>query len=139
MATSDPGRSPWRFIVIQILVLGGILIFFKLYLPRHERKLAAERVAQRELRITAFIKENVLENSDREVTVPLDGAIVKRHPQKLRAIASPDAVEAKLGVPNKSAVDFQGGQHLTWVGTSHKLEAAFNKGRLYCVTWEDVP
>ena len=139
MTTSDSGGAPWRFILIQVVILGGILLFFKFYLPHHERKLAAERVAQREQRIAEFIKENVVENSARQVSVPLDGTIVTRHPQKLRAIASPENIEAELGVPNTSTVDFQGGQHLTWVGTSHKVDAAFNKGRLYCVTWEDLP
>ena len=34
--------------------------------------------------------------------------------------------------------DFRGGQHLTWIGTRHKLAASFNKGRLYALTFTDL-
>ena len=68
---------------------------------------------------------------------PLDGAIVKRHPQRLRSTFSPQEAESTLGVPDATTTDFGGGQHLTWLGTTHKLEASFNAGRLYCLALED--
>ena len=138
MTTSDFGGASWRLIVIQVLVLSGLLIFFKFYLPHRERSLAATAVATREQKINSFFQDSVMEDSAREFTFPLDGATVKRHPQKLRTKYSPDEVESTLGIPNTSMVDFRGGQHLTWIGTSHKLEAAFTAGRLYCLTMEDL-
>jgi hypothetical protein len=138
MTTSDFGGASWRLIVIQVLVLSALLIFFKFYLPHRERNLAATAVATREQKINSFFQDSVMEDSAREFSVPLDGVIVKRHPQKLRTTYSPDEVESTLGIPNTSMVDFRGGQHLTWIGTSHKLEAAFTAGRLYCLTMEDL-
>jgi hypothetical protein len=34
--------------------------------------------------------------------------------------------------------DFRGGQHLTWIGPRHRLEASFDKGRLYALTLTDL-
>jgi hypothetical protein len=138
MTTSDFGGASWRLIVIQVLVLSGLLIFFKFYLPHRERNLAATAVTAREQKINSFFQDSVMEDSAREFSVPLDGAVVKRHPQKLRTTYTSDEVESVLGIPNTSMVDFRGGQHLTWIGTSHKLEAAFNAGRLYCLIMEDL-
>ena len=138
MTTSDFGGASWRLIVIQVLVLSGLLIFFKFYLPHRERNLAGTAVATREQKINSFFQDSVVEDSAREFSVPLDGAMVKRHPQKLRTTYSPDEVESTLGIPDTSMIDFRGGQHLTWIGTSHKLEAAFTAGRLYCLTMEDL-
>jgi hypothetical protein len=138
MMVSNFGRAPWRFIVIQFLVLTGLLAFIKFYLPHHARELAARDAATRELKINSFFQDSVVENSTREVSVPFDGAIVKRHPKRLRITFSAQDAESVLGVPNTNTTDFRGGQHLTWTGTSHKLEAAFDSGRLYCLIWRDL-
>ncbi len=138
MTHSESGNVPWRFILIQLLLLGGVLLFLKFYLPHHQRELEAQRLVQREQKITSFFQTSIVEDSSREISVPLDGAVVKRHPQRLRTTLSPEEVESELGVPNSTMTDFQNGQHLTWVGTTHRLEAAFDKGRLYCLTWEDL-
>lgn len=138
MTTSECGRAPWRLFLIQLLVLAAILISIKLYIPRHERSLAAQASVAREEKINALFHDSILEDTSREVSVPLDGAMVKRHPWRLRTTFSPREAESALGVPNTSAVDFRGGQHLTWIGTSHKVEAAFDAGRLFCLTWEDL-
>ncbi len=138
MTKSEFGGAPWRLILIQLLILSGLLIFFKLYLPRHARTVAAEASTAREQKITTFFHDAVTEDTEHEVTVPLDGAIVKRHPKRLRTTFSPDEAQTMLGVPNTSMVDFRGGQHLTWIGTSHKVEAAFDKGQLFCLTEEDL-
>ena len=138
MTHSDSGGAPWRLIIIQVLVLTGLLIFFKFYLPHHERNLAAQAAAAREDKIDAFFHGSVTEDTERDVTVPLNGVLVKRHPKRLRTTFSPDEAESLLGVPNTSAIDFRGGQHLTWLGTAHKVEAAFDAGRLFCLTLEDL-
>ena len=138
MRTSDFGRAPWRLFLIQILVLAAIVITIKLYLPRHERTLAAQASIAREQKINALFHDSIEEETSREVLVPLDGTMVKRHPWRLRTTFTSEAAESSLGVPNTCAVDFRGGQHLTWLGTSHKLEAAFDAGRLFCLTWEDL-
>ena len=138
MKDSDFGGAPWRIIIIQVLILSGLLIFFKFYLPNHERNLAAQADAAREQKITALFHDSVTEDAVNEIAVVFDGAIVKRHPKRLRTTFSPEEVQTILGVPNTSMVDFRGGQHLTWIGTAHKVEAAFDKGHLFCLTMEDL-
>jgi hypothetical protein len=123
--------------VTQILILTGIVAFYKLYLPLYTRDLAERAAAARERKINAFFQDAVVEDSAQEISVPLEGVIVKRHPQRLRAIFSPHEVESTLGAPNTTTTDFGGGQHLTWLGTAHKLTASFHLGRLYSLTLED--
>ncbi len=130
------GGAPWRVIVIQVLLLFGLFAFFKFYLPHHQRDLAARAAAAREQKIKAFFQDAV-EEDPQEISVPLDGAIVKRHPQRLRTTFSPQDAESALGIPDTTMTDFRGGQHLAWIGTAYKLEAAFDAGRLYCLTYED--
>ena len=137
MPSSSFGRAPWRIIVVQLLLLSGLVVFYKVYLPHHERELAGRAAATREEKINALFQDSVVEDSTHEISVPLEGAIVNRHPQRLRTIFPPQEAESTLGVPDATATDFRGGQHLTWVGTAHKLEASFNAGRLYCLTLED--
>lgn len=129
-------RVPWRMIVIQVLVLGGLVAFLKIYLPHRTRDMAQRAIAEREQKINALFHDSV-EDSTNEISVPLNSAIVKRHPQRLRRSFSPEDAESMLGAPDSSSVDFRGGQHLTWIGTAHKLEAAFNSGNLYCLALED--
>jgi hypothetical protein len=136
MPFSSFGRAPWRIIVIQILLLSGLVVFFKLFLPHHARQMAVHDAANREQKINALF-QNSVEDSTQEISVPLDGVIVKRHPQRLRIVFSPQDAESRLGVPDASTTDFRGGQHLTWVGTAHKLDASFNAGRLYGLALED--
>jgi hypothetical protein len=138
MRKSEFGGAPWRLIAIQLAILAGLLIFFKFYLPHHARMAAAQASAARERKITTFFNDAVAEDTGREVSVPLDGSVVKRHPKRLRTTFGPDEAQTMLGVPNTSMVDFRGGQHLTWIGTTHKVEAAFDKGHLFCLTQEDL-
>jgi hypothetical protein len=137
MAPSSLGRAPWRVIAIQLAILLGLLVLYKVYIPYHQRDLARRTTADRERRIGALFQDSVVEDSTREIAVPLDGAIMQRHPQKLRTVFSPAEVESSLGVPDISTTDFAGGQHLTWLGTAHKLQASFVAGRLYCLSLED--
>jgi hypothetical protein len=137
MPCFSSGRALWRVIVIQVLLLLGLAVFYKLYLPHRARDLADRAAATREQKINALFQDSVEEDSAHEISVPLDGAIVKRHPQRLRTTFSPGEADFALGVPDASTTDFSGGQHLTWLGTTHKLVASFNTGRLYCLALED--
>ncbi|MFZ0964447.1 MAG: hypothetical protein WAO35_26580 [Terriglobia bacterium] len=136
MPSSSFGRVPWHIMVIQLLILSGLVGFYKLYLPHRARELAGRAAAIREQRIDALVKDSVEEDSTHEISVPLAGAIVMRHPQKLRTTFSPQEAESALGVPDIATTDFRGGQHLTWLGSAHKLEASFNAGRLYALRLE---
>jgi len=111
--------------------------FYKLYLPHRARDLAGGTAATREQKINALFQGSVVEDSTHEISVPLEGTIVKRHPERLRTTFSPQEAESRLGVPYATTIDFSGGQHLTWLGSAHKLTASFNAGRLYCLTLED--
>lgn len=137
MAHSSFGRAPWRAILIQLLILSGLVVFYKLYLPYHVRDLAGRAAAAREQKIMALFQGSVVEDSTHEISVPQEGVVVKRHPQRLRTLFSPREAESTLGVPDATTTDFRGGQHFTWLGTTHKLEASFIAGRLYCLTFED--
>ena len=137
MPTTDLGGVPWRVFVIQLLIVTGLVVFLKLYLPHRARELVNRAAATREQRINALFQDSVVEDLTQEIPVPLNGAVVKRHPQRLRSTFSPAQAESILGVPDTTTADFRGGQHLTWVGTAHKLEASFEAGHLYCLTRED--
>jgi len=131
------GRAPWRVIGVQALILLGLVGFFKLYLPHRARVLAAHEAAAREQKILTLFQSLVVEDSAHEIPVPLDGTIVKRHPQSLRAAFSQQQAESSLGVPDRATTDFRGGHHLKWFGTAHTLEASFDAGHLYCLNLED--
>lgn len=137
MAFSNTGGAPWRVIVIQLLILSGLAVFFKFYLPHRTRAMEEAAVIVRENKINALFDDAVTKDSVHEITVPLEGALVKRHPQRLRLELSPGRAESILGVPDTITTDFGGGQHLTWIGTAHKLEASFNAGRIYCLKLEE--
>ena len=135
--SSDSGRVPWRIILIQLAILVGLAIFFRFYLPHRVHVQTTEAVTDREQKIEAFFQKTVVEDTEHEISVPLAGAIVKRHPQRLRTTLHVEEVESQLGAPDTSTTDFRSGQHLTWIGTAHKLEASFNLGRLYCLGHQD--
>jgi hypothetical protein len=59
------------------------------------------------------------------------------HPQSLRSTPDVADVQQTLGGPNTSSTDFAGGLHLGWIGTTHTLEAAFNRGELYALSFKN--
>lgn len=135
MTESPHSRAFWiRLVAIQVVIVAGVVTWIKVYVPRSERRKAASVAAEREKKIDAFFTSVVIEDA-REVKGP--GGKV-RHPQRLRWIPTASEVEQTLGAPGLSRPDFQGGQHLTWTGTAHQLEAAFDRGRLYSLRFEDV-
>ena len=137
MTYSSSGRVPWRIIVVQALILIGLVGFFKLYLPRRARAMAASAAVTREQKIMTLFQQSVVEDTTHEIPVPVEGSIVKRHPQSLRVALSQQDVENALGVPDVATTDFRGGQHLKWLGTTHVLEASFDAGHLYCLNLQD--
>ncbi|HTS70319.1 MAG TPA: hypothetical protein VMO17_15165 [Terriglobia bacterium] len=136
MLISIWGRRLSLFL-LQLVVVLGLIALYRWYVPYHAREKAAQAAAVREAKITAFFQDAVLEEPKREISVPLEGAIVKRHPWRLRTVFSPREATSALGPPDATTFDFRGGQHLTWIGTNHQLEASFEAGRVYCLSLED--
>ncbi len=134
---SSGGGAPWRVIGVQLVFIVGLIVFFTLYLPHRARVLAQRAVINREQKINDFFHKSVVVDSTLQISVPIDGEVVTRHPQKLIGSLSPQGVESQLGAPTISTTDFRGGEHLTWMGTTHKLVASFTNGSLYCLTLED--
>jgi hypothetical protein len=132
------GSVRWRVIVVQVVILAGLLVWFKVYLPSRDRARAAGEAAAREKKIEEVFRSLVVEDPSRQVRQPGLNGGAPVHPQKLRAVVSRAEVEQILGVPQTSTSDFRGGEHLVWIGTEHKLEAAFDKGRLYSLRIEDL-
>jgi hypothetical protein len=137
MRIPDSGRVRWRIILIQLAIVAGLVAFYKLFLPHWERMEAARQAAERERKIEAFFRKVVVEDTAHEIDVPGEGAGAKRHPQRLRATLTLAEVEAALGAPDVASTDFRSDQHLTWIGTTHKMEGSFNVGRLYGLARED--
>src|ERR1019366_7988789 len=96
MPISDAGRAAWRIFGIQVVILLGLITAYKWYLPRHTREVAARAAASREKNIDALYLSSV-EDSANEISVPLDGVIVKRHPQRLRTTLTTQEAESTLG------------------------------------------
>jgi hypothetical protein len=130
----DSGRVSTRAIILQLVVLAGLLAFYKLYLPHLEKARAAAAAQERDRRIEALVRSLVVEDAGREVPGAEGGHV---HAQKLASTPTMDEVEQTLGVPDKRTTDVRGGLHLIWVGTAHELEASFDHGHLYCLRWED--
>ena len=137
MQLSHSGRISWRIALTQVAILAGVLAFIKFYLPRVQSENHTREMAQREEKIESLFQRAVEVDNWHEVAVPIEGAIVKRHPQRLRSTLTVQEVEEALGAPDISSIDFRGGQHLTWTGARHKLVGSFNAGKLYGLTRED--
>jgi hypothetical protein len=137
LALSDSGKISTRLIVIQLVILAaiaGVYAYVKVYLPQAEKAQAAAQIAERESRIQDFFDSMVAEDYSRTVEAP---GVGKTHPQSLKSTADVADVQQTLGAPDTNTTDFAGGQHLTWIGTGHTLEASFNRGQLYCLSFKD--
>ncbi len=125
---SDSGDARAKIFLIQGAVIVALIVGLRFYWPYLRRERAAHRAAVREQKIeTAF--GALVEPAASGESGPDAG-----QSQELRRAATVDEVQQTLGAPQISMTDYAGGQHLTWIGTNHKLEAAFNKGRLYALT-----
>jgi hypothetical protein len=127
-----------KAILIQLAIVVGLIAWFKIFLPEIERARAAAETAERERRIQSLVQTVVAEELRPDDGAPAGGGEAGGHPQRLRVTPPVREVQEALGAPDQSMTDFRGGQHLTWIGTNHKLEASFNKGRLYALTLVDL-
>ena len=131
-----------RVIVSQLVIILGLVVFYKLALPKIQQAREASETAAREQRIMALVHSLVAEVGKAEE--PTSGSAPDAdddscgRPEHLRVTPQVGDVEQELGLPQQSVTDFMGGQHLTWIGTRHKLVASFNKGRLYALTITDM-
>jgi hypothetical protein len=132
---SDSGAVRTKVIVAQVLVIVGLIAWFKVYLPRWERQKAASDSRERDRRIQTFFRWAVIEDSPRGAPLPARSG--EQHPQRLRRTPSLKEIEQTLGAPGGSSTDIRGGLHVTWTGASYKLEGSFDKERLYCLTLAD--
>lgn len=150
-----------RALLIQAVIVAGLIGFYKLALPQIQKARATAAAEQREQQIVSFVQSVAVEagaaiepspsSSTKESQPSKDqneetsgqsagesSAEPSARPQRLRLTPEVAEVEQELGVPQQTMTDFRGGQHLTWIGTRHKLEASFNKGRLYALTITDL-
>jgi hypothetical protein len=138
MALSGSGNSWRRVILIQLVIVAGLVGWLKIYLPRMQRAKAASEAAECERRIETLYQFLVVDDLNRQIEAPDASGEKHAHPQNLRSTPSVREVEQALGLPGMVTGDFRGGQHLTWTGTNHRLEASFSGGRLYCLRREDL-
>jgi hypothetical protein len=138
MKPSDRGAVPKRLMAIQFAILVGLAAFYFLYLPYRPKSQAAAEAQERESRIEALFQSLVVEDIRAEVEPTETGGKVGAHPQRLNRTPAVDEFIQELGLPDRRTADFRGGLHITWTGTAHSLEAAFDHGRLYCLRHEDL-
>ena len=136
MKPSERGAVPKRMMAIQFAILASLAAFYFLYLPYRSGFQAAAEAQKRELKIEALSQSLVVEDTHSEVEATGGGG--KVHPQRLNRLPAVDEFVRTLGLPDRRTTDFRGGLHITWTGTGHSLEAAFDSGRLYCLRHEDL-
>jgi hypothetical protein len=121
-----------------VVILAGVILWLKVAWPGIQKERAAADARKREQQIESFVQSVVAESGAVEPGAPANGKPAS-NPQRLRITPLVSEVQQALGAPDTSMTDFRGGQHLTWMGTRHKLTASFNQGRLYALTLTDVP
>jgi len=136
MKPSERGAVPKRMMAIQFAILASLAAFYFLYLPYRSGFQAAAEAQKRELKIEALSQSLVVEDTHSEVEATGGGG--KVHPQRFNRLPAVDEFVQTLGLPDRRTTDFRGGLHITWTGTGHSLEAAFDRGRLYCLRREDL-
>ncbi|HEV2426481.1 MAG TPA: hypothetical protein VGZ29_16770 [Terriglobia bacterium] len=124
-----------RAILIQLAIVAALAAVLKFYLPGMEKRREAAVVRERENRIQSFARTMIVEDPTRDIP---SGPNAGEHPQKLLRQDSIDEVQSALGAPTSESRDFRGGGHLTWTGTDHQIEAAFDRGILYNLMYEDI-
>lgn len=127
-----------KAILIQALIILGLIVWFKLVLPIIQNERAADELARHEQKIESLVQSMVVDAAGPETDAPAKHGAKPARPKRLRFTASVEDIQRALGAPDTSMTDFRGGQHLTWIGTRHKLEASFNKGRLYALALVDL-
>jgi hypothetical protein len=125
-----------RAILIQVLFIAGLIVLYKFGLPGVKRMRARAAAEDREQAIMSFFQSITIEvgGSGNQAAGDRQGGVAKR----LRETPEVEEVEQQLGAPGQTMVGYGGAQHLTWIGTRHKLQASFNKGQLYALTLTDL-
>ncbi len=134
MKPTDRGAVPKRMMAIQFAVLASLAAFYFLYLPYRSGSRSAAEAQERELKIEALFQSLVVEDTHSEVEVTGTRGKV----QRLNRLPAVNEFVQTLGLPDRRTTDFRGGLHITWTGSAHSLEAAFDHGRLYCLRREDL-
>jgi len=129
-------RTRTKVILIQVAIGAGLIVYFKIALPKIEKAHLAARIAAREQAIGSFFQSSTMEVAS-EDAAPGRGASAGGA-RRLRVMPGVHEVQRQLGAPDQSMTDFAGAQHLTWIGRERKLLASFNKGRLYALTVSDL-
>ncbi len=128
----------WAKIALpQIVILAGLIVYFKVALSRIEMSQAASRASAREQAIESFFHSVTVEAGTGESAASASSGANTARPRRLRLTPDADEVMRTLGAPNQNMTDFAGAQHLTWFGTNRKLVASISKDRLYAVTVSD--
>jgi hypothetical protein len=128
-----------RAILIQLAIVVGLVIFYKLALPKIQQAREASAATQREERIMGFVHSVAVEvGGPASQAGTADAGESDGVPQRLRVTPQVGDVEQELGAPQEYMNDFMGGQHLTWIGARHRLVASFTKGQLYALTLTDL-
>ena len=127
-----------RIVVAQFGILVALLVLYKVYFPALQRHNIAKQNGDREQRIQQFARTMIVEDDRRGASGTGANGESLSHPQKLLQEESLDEVQQALGAPQSEFSDAAGGQHLVWTGTDHKLEAGFNKGVLYSLTYSNM-
>src|SRR5690348_11856429 len=138
MTASDSGAVWVKALAVQLVIVAGVVVFYKAYLPRMDRARSAADAQAREQKIQAFVKSTIAEDPAREVAGTGPDGETLSHPEKLNRTPSLDEVQHSLGAPGSEFTDFRQGQHLIWTGTTHRLEAVFDKGTLSIVRFESL-
>jgi hypothetical protein len=148
MALFRSKRVRNRVILIQAIFVAGLIALYKFGMPGIEKAGARAAAEQREQAITEFFQSVTVEvggSANPAVNGPASaesgggpnqeaGTGQKAIPKRLRDQPEVQEVERELGAPDQTMSGYRGAQHLTWIGTRHKLRASFNKGQLYALT-----
>jgi len=129
------GAAWTRPILIQLAILAALAAVLKFYLPGMEKRREAAAASEREAKIQAFARTMIVNDLTRDIP---SGPNAGNHPQKLLRPDSIGEVQSALGAPTFESRDFRGGDHLTWTGTDHRIDAAFDSGILYNLMYEDI-
>lgn len=128
------GSVRTRVILVQVVIVLGVIAWYKVFWPQIQKERAAAEAARREQKIQALVQSMVIEAAGRESDGSAAPGQMPARPQRLRFTPPVDEVQPELGAPDTSMTDFAGALHLTWIGDKHSLELAFEKGRLYALT-----
>ena len=136
MALFSSKRARNHAILIQVVFIAAVIVMYWFGVPAIRKGRARAAAEDREQALTAFFQSVTIEvgGSGNQAAGEAQGGVAKR----LRETPEVEEVEQQLGAPGQTMVGYGGAQHLTWMGTRHKLQASFNKGQLYALTLTDL-